>query len=89
MLEQPTSELLLDLYRLVDRLSATRGLQSALDEVLAASIQLLEADMGHIRLLEGPEGLYTFAAHAGFPQEYLDYFATLPPAAIDSKQLLG
>lgn len=82
-MELPQSELLIDLYRLVDRLSATEGLQSALDEVLEASLDLLQADMGHIRLKASRHGLYTFAAQKGFPQEYLDYFAALPPEAID------
>lgn len=82
-MELSQSDLLLDLYRLVERLSATEGLQPALDEVLEASLDLLQADMGHIRLTSSPRGLYTFAAHRGFPQEYIDYFAALPPEAID------
>ena len=81
-MELPQDDLLVDLYRLVDRLSATKGLQAALDEVLDASLHLLKADMGHVRLVEGKHGLFGFAAVKGFPQEYVDYFARLPEEAI-------
>jgi PAS domain S-box-containing protein len=84
VVEQPQNELLLELYRLVDRLSAVQGLQPALDEVLEASLHLLQADMGHIRLSQGGPGRYNFAAQKGLPQDYLDYFAALPPEAIDA-----
>jgi PAS domain S-box-containing protein len=84
LVELPQSELLVDLYRLVDRLSATKGLQAALDEVLNATLDLLNADMGHVRLVDGKHGLYSFAAARGFPQEYIDYFASLPEAAIQA-----
>ena len=71
------------LYELLTRLAARPSLASALNEVLLASLDLVGADAGYIRLFDPsdiqPElSLYPFVAHKGISDAYIDYFSSLP-----------
>ena len=50
-------------------------LQAGLQEMLAASIELLGADMGNIQLLDEERGVLAIHAHRGFERPFLDFFA--------------
>src|SRR5262245_22431562 len=43
--------------------------------MLAATIELLGADMGNIQLLDSERGLLTIAAQRGFKKDFLDVFS--------------
>jgi PAS domain S-box-containing protein len=66
------------LHELSTRLLAESELQPMLEEVLDASIALLSADFGNIQLYDENTGRLRIAAHRGFTQEFLDYFAGVP-----------
>ena len=60
------------------RLWSARNLQEGLDEMLAASIELLGADKGNIQLLNLARGTLTIVAHRGFDRPFLDVFREVP-----------
>ncbi|HYG23349.1 MAG TPA: PAS domain S-box protein [Verrucomicrobiae bacterium] len=61
------------LNHLGSRLWKISSLQEGIDEMLNATIELLEADMGNIQLLDGPR--LRIAAQRGFSREFLDFFS--------------
>ncbi|HEX6278847.1 MAG TPA: PAS domain-containing protein, partial [Pyrinomonadaceae bacterium] len=60
------------LHEASTRLWQIRDLKEGLAEIISATIDILEADMGNIQLLEG--GILRIAAHRGFDQEFLGFF---------------
>src|SRR5262247_2128726 len=56
------------------RLWRMRSLREGLDEMLAATIELLGADMGNVQLLNPERGVLGIAAQRGFEQAFLDFF---------------
>jgi PAS domain S-box-containing protein len=62
------------LNALSSRLWQIRALGDGLEEMLAATIELLGADKGNIQLVEPERNVLVIAAHRGFPQEFLDFF---------------
>jgi two-component system CheB/CheR fusion protein len=56
------------------RLWRMRKLREGLDEILAATIELLGADMGNVQLLDSKRGVLTIAAFRGFEQPFLETF---------------
>lgn len=56
------------------RLSATESLQSALEEVLTAAMDLVHAEAGHIRLFDRATGEYAFVTHKGFKSDLVQSF---------------
>jgi GAF domain-containing protein len=54
------------------RLWHVQDLQEGLDQILAASLELLAADRGNIQLLDADR--LRIVAHRGFDQEFLDAF---------------
>jgi len=70
------------LYELFARLAACNDLDSALQEVLYASIEVTGADAGYIRFFDFNEidpisSPYPFVAHKGISDEYVEYFGSL------------
>jgi PAS domain S-box-containing protein len=65
---------LVRLHEVSSRLWLKRDLRQALDEILAGAIELLDADMGTIRLLDIAQGVLKIEAHHGFKQELFDRF---------------
>ena len=70
------------LYELIARLAACTDLDSALKEVLEASIDVVGADAGYIRKFETEyeepiSARYPFVVHEGISREYLEYFGNL------------
>ncbi|HWU26563.1 MAG TPA: HWE histidine kinase domain-containing protein [Rhizomicrobium sp.] len=57
------------------RLWQIRDLQEGLQEILRASIELLNADKGSIHLVDDETGTLRIAAHRGFDAACLDHFA--------------
>jgi len=62
------------------RLWRMRSLREGLEEMLAATIDLLGADMGNIQLLDPSRGVLVIAAQRGFEQEFLDFFREVSTA---------
>ena len=62
------------LHELSTRLLASTELQPLLEEVLDATIALLNADFGNVQLYNPQTGAFEIVAHRGFQQEFLDYF---------------
>lgn len=62
------------LNELSSRLWQMRSLRGGLDETLAATIDLLGADMGNVQLWDVKRGLLTIAAQRGFDRDFLDFF---------------
>jgi PAS domain S-box-containing protein len=62
------------LHELSTRLLRPGELQPLLQEVLDASIELLNADFGNIQLYDPDTGALKIAAQRGFKQEFLDHF---------------
>jgi PAS domain S-box-containing protein len=56
------------------RLWRTTNLRDGLDEMLAATIELLGAGMGHIQLLDAEQDVLRFAAQRGFRPRFLEFF---------------
>jgi PAS domain S-box-containing protein len=56
------------------RLWRIQDLREGLDEILAATIELLGADKGNVQLFDATRGVLTIAAHRGFEQPFLDFF---------------
>ena len=62
------------LYELVARLLACADLDAALNEVLDATISLLNADMGNVQLLNPQNGMLEIVAHRGLGPQFLEHF---------------
>jgi len=60
------------LHETSTRLWLKHDLRQALDEILAGAIELLGADMGTIRILDGARGTQRVEAHRGFKRENLE-----------------
>ena len=68
------AEALARLHELSSRLWRMRSLRDGLDEMLAATIELLRANLGNVQMLDAERGVLVIAAHHGFDQEFLDFF---------------
>jgi two-component system CheB/CheR fusion protein len=62
------------LHQASTRLWRTTGLHEGLDEMLAATIEMLQADKGNVQLLDVARGVLLIATHRGFEQPFLDFF---------------
>jgi PAS domain S-box-containing protein len=67
------ADALAKLNELSSRLWAMRSLREGLDEMLAATIEMIGADFGNIQLLN-VSGALAIEAQRGFDQEFLDFF---------------
>ena len=56
------------------RLWRSRNLKEGLDEILAAVIELLDADKGNIQLVEERDKVLNIVAQRGFQPEFLEFF---------------
>jgi PAS domain S-box-containing protein len=56
------------------RLWRSRSLAEGLEEMLAATIEMLGADMGNIQLLDGEQEVLRIITQRGFTQEFLEFF---------------
>lgn len=68
------AEALTKLNQLSSRLWNMQSLREGLDEMLAATMELLGADFGNIQILDTSRGVLLIEAQQGFQKEYLDYF---------------
>ena len=68
------AEALTKLNELSSRLWTMRSLREGLDEMLAATIEMLGADFGNIQLLNVNSGMLTIETQRGFKQDFLDFF---------------
>jgi PAS domain S-box-containing protein len=71
---QSDADALTKLNELSSRLWTMRSLREGLDEMLAATIEMLGADFGNIQLLDVNRGTLTIEAQRGFTQDFLDFF---------------
>ncbi len=71
---QSDAEALTKLNELSSRLWTMRNLREGLDEMLAATMEMLGADFGTIQLLNVNSGVLTLEAQRGFKQDFLDFF---------------
>ncbi len=62
------------LNELSSRLWPMQNLHDGLSEILAASIELLGANMGNVQILNADRGVLNIAVHRGFKQDFLDFF---------------
>jgi DNA-binding CsgD family transcriptional regulator/GAF domain-containing protein len=72
-----------EVYDLVARLAVPGSLDETLTEVVRASMQVVGADAGSIRLFDLPylgsiQSRYPFVAHIGLSERYVRYFTDLP-----------
>lgn len=65
------------LQELVSRLVHCQDMDSALNEVLDASLSLMDADMGNIQLFDAEHHTLRIAAQRGFDERFLRAFATV------------
>ena len=63
------------LHEFSTRLLASTELQPLLEELLDATIALLNADFGNIQLYNPETQMLEIVAHRGFQQDFLDYFS--------------
>ena len=68
------AEAWVQLNQLSSRLWQMRSLREGLDEMLAAAIEMLGADMGTMQLLDDKRGVLFIVAQHGFKQNFLDFF---------------
>ncbi len=71
---QSDADALAKLNELSSRLWNIRSLRDGLDEMLAATIELLGADFGIIQILDAQRRVLLIEAHRGFQKEFLDFF---------------
>jgi len=64
-------------HELSTRLLASTELQPLLEEVLEATIELLNADFGNIQLFDQESKALETTAHRGFKQDFLDHFSNV------------
>jgi PAS domain S-box-containing protein len=62
------------LHGLVTKLLRCNDLQTALEEVLSASLALMETDMGNVQLFEPDTRTLRIAVHRGLGRDFLDLF---------------
>jgi PAS domain S-box-containing protein len=62
------------LNELSSRLWRMRSLREGLEEMLAATIELLGADRGNVQILDADRGVLAIAAHQGFEPDFLNFF---------------
>lgn len=65
------------LQSILDRLQAAPSLRALLAQALEAGMSLTRADRGNIQLLDPSTGTLKIAAHHGFADEFLEYFAAV------------
>jgi signal transduction histidine kinase/ActR/RegA family two-component response regulator len=65
------------LHELVTRLLVCRDFRTALDEVLAATMKLLGADMGTVQLFDPESNSLKIVSQSGLPEEFLKRFRTV------------
>ncbi len=63
------------LHQLVSTLMVSKNIHMAMDEVLTATVELMDADKGSVQVLDPKDGTLQFAAQIGFDEEFLDYFS--------------
>jgi PAS domain S-box-containing protein len=68
------ADALTKLNQLSSRLWNMHSLRAGLDEMLAATMELLGADFGNIQILDARRGVLLIEAQQGFQKEFLDYF---------------
>ena len=68
------AEALAKLNQLSSQLWQMQSLQEGLNEMLAATIDMLGADMGMMQLLDDKRGVLLIVAQRGFTQDFLDFF---------------
>ena len=68
------ADALTKLNELSSRLWTMRSLREGLDEMLAATIEMLHADFGNIQLLNVNSGILTIETQHGFKQDFLEFF---------------
>lgn len=69
------------LHQMTMRVMAAPDIQSALDEVLDASLTLLQAEFGVIQLLDPHSGLLRVVANAGFDPVVVEMFSNVAASA--------
>ena len=69
------------LHELSTRLLASTEIQSLLEEVLDATMTLLNADFGDVQLYNPKTHALEIVAHRNFSQEFLDYFNSVHEGA--------
>ena len=82
---------LADMVRLHDlryRLFGSTALQPLLEEILDATIGLLNADFGSIQLYNPQTKALEIVAHRGFPRKFLDYFSRVHRGTISGEMAL-
>lgn len=57
------------------RLWRARDVEDGLREMLAATIEMLAADMGNVQILQPERNVLTIAVQQGFDQEFLNFFS--------------
>jgi len=62
------------LHEVVNRLLASASLETALDEVLLAAMEMTGATMGNVQLLDGLRGVLEIIVQRGFDQDFLERF---------------
>jgi len=62
------------LHEASSRLWEMRSLDEGLNEMLAATMELLGADFGNVQLYDARRGVLTIAVHNGFGPDFLDAF---------------
>jgi PAS domain S-box-containing protein len=71
---QSDADALTKLNELSSRLWKMESLREGLDEMLAATIELLGADFGNIQILDPQRRVLLIEAQRGFQKEFLDFF---------------
>jgi len=77
------------LHEFSTRLLATTELQPLLEEVLTATIALLNADFGNIQLYNPKSQALEIVAHRGFQQDFLDHFSSVHESSAACGRALG
>jgi uncharacterized protein YigA (DUF484 family) len=65
------------LHELSTRLLASTELQPLLEEILDATIELLNADFGNVQLFNQQSKALEIVAQRGFKQDFLDHFSNV------------
>ena len=65
------------LHELSTRLLASTELQPLLEEILEATIELLNADFGNVQLFNQQSKALEIVAQRGFKQDFLDHFSNV------------
>ena len=68
-------------HDITNRLIVVPSLTSAMDEILAAAIDITGADMGNLQLLDEETNTLNIAVHRGFKRDFLDQFKSLNKGA--------